>query len=191
MKMQPFQTFCFAMLLGGAGAQGGDSTVQLEGKPLPREMTVEGVPFVLHGIGTLKAGFVFKVYSAALYRAAETPPEAVMNGGALSLEVHYLHDTPKRHMVETAEETLARNLSPGRIASLRPRIDELHAAYRNGEKGGVASLTYIPGKGLIYAYDDQVEAVIPGDDFRAYLDVWLGKKPSSRTLKAQILEVVE
>jgi hypothetical protein len=68
------------------------------------------------------------------------------------------------------------------------RVDRLHGAYENGQAGRTASLTYIPGKGTIYGIDDRVIATIPGSDFAAaYFTVWLGARPSSRSVKRGLL----
>jgi len=191
MSIQLIKAAGYTLLVTVMCAIGQEDSAELQGKLIPRTKSVQGRRFVLHGVGILRAGLVFKVYAAALYRDADAAPADVLEDGAISLEVHYLHKTPKRHMVGTANQTLSKNLNADKLSALRSRIDKLHAAYRDGEKGGVASLTYIPGTGLIYAYNNEIITTIKGDDFIAYLDVWLGEKPSSKTLKAQLLEPVE
>lgn len=160
----------------------------LEGKSLPEELKKGGTTFVLHGKGVLKVGFVFKVYAAALYLGEDVEASSVMDDVPKRLEIHFLHTTPKRHMIETANETLRENLTDAEWEAVSARVERLHAAYRDGRKGGVAALTYIPGWGTELAFDGRSVVRLQGADFaRAYFSVWLGRKPSSRSLKAQLL----
>ncbi|MBN1673837.1 MAG: chalcone isomerase family protein [Kiritimatiellae bacterium] len=162
--------------------------VSVAGRRIPSVRMAEGTRFSLHGAGVLKKGLILSVYAAALYLPEGTAPERVLEDVPKRLEVHYLHRTPKRLMIRTAEETLARNFSPAQLEALRPNIDRLHAAYEDGRKGGMAALTYTPRGGMVFSIDGREKVRIAGAEFAAaYLRVWLGNPPNSETVKQQLL----
>lgn len=163
--------------------------VPLAGKTLPRFREVAGTQFRLQGTAVLKAALFFDVYAAALYLGPDVPPARAMDNVPRRLEIHYLHETPKSRMIRTAEETLTRNLTPTQFAAVRDRVAALHAAYQDGSRGGCAALTYIPGRGTEFALNDQPRILIEGADFaEAYFSVWLGPRPSSQSVKEQLLQ---
>lgn len=143
----------------------------------------------LHGAGLLRKGFIFKVYVGALYVENEKDTSNILSEVPKRIDIHYFHHTPKRFMVREAEKVLERNFSREELKKLRGKIDQLHEAYVNGEKGARASLVYEPDRGLTYYFEDRVVVNIPCDDFaNAYFAIWLGEKPSSRTMKRAMLE---
>ncbi len=142
----------------------------------------------LLGAGVLKKGFFFKVYAGALYVDESGVEQAGMDNTPKRLDIHFYHYTPKKFMIRAANETLSRNLNIRQLSTLKPHIDQLHRAYRNGEKGAMASIIHQPGKGLSYLFNEQPVVTIPCDDFaNAYFTVWLGEKPSSQTMKRALL----
>jgi hypothetical protein len=167
-------------------------THRLAGRDLPLRKEACDTAFVLHGAGVLRAGLVLKVYAAALYLPEGVDPGKVLDGDVpRRLEIYYLHKTPKERMIETADKTLAQNLTTNELAAVRERVDALHEAYLNGRKGGCASLTYVPGMGTEYAYDGKRIVVLEGADFAAaYFGVWLGEKPSSQGMKRALLKPI-
>jgi len=188
--MTPLRSFVAAsaalLLVVSVRAEEG---VSLAGKILPRQRVVAGTAFQLQGTAVLKAALFFDVYAAALYLGTNVPAARAMDDVPRRLEIHYLHDTPQSRMVRTAEETLARNLSPEQFAAVRERVARLHAAYADGSRGGSATLTYIPGRGTEFALNDTPRVLIEGADFAAaYFTVWLGDRPSSRSVKDQLLK---
>jgi hypothetical protein len=179
-----------AVLVGlVAASAAGSEPYRLGNVLLPREKTVGGTAFALHGAGFLRAGLLFRVYGAALY--LERPEDAgrVLDDVPKRLEIFYLHNTPGKAMIDAAEKALARNVEPDRLAELRPMVDRLHAVYEDRAKGDVAALTYIPGTGTEFVVNGTSRVLIEGADFAAaYFTVWLGERPSSRTVKKKLLE---
>ena len=162
--------------------------VLLDDWELPLGRIYEEQEFVLSGTAVLRVGLVFKGYAAALYVDPEKADRPLDPDTAKRLEIYYYHNTPRRRMIDTANETLERNLSAKKLQNLRPLIDKLHRVYRDGEKGGMAALTFIPGKGTFFEMQNELLIHIPGDEFGpAYLKVWLGEQPSSRTVKEQLM----
>jgi hypothetical protein len=180
-----------AALAGGAMAADRVPVPGLEGG-LPRRREARGREWRLAGTAVLRAGLVFKVYAAALYLDGDTQPGDALRDVPKRLEIHYYHNTPRRHMIETAVATIRRNLDTETFAAVKPGIDALHGVYEDGSKGGYAALTYVPGKGTEFAIGDRVKCVIEGVDFaEAYFGVWLGEQPSSRSVKRQLMEGVD
>ncbi len=143
----------------------------------------------LHGAGLLRKGLVFKIYVGALYVAGTNHVATILGNVPKRIDIHYFHHTPKKYMVRAANATLRKNLPPEKLDRLKPQIDQLHAAFLDGEKGAVASLVHRPGIGLDYHFNGEPVATIPGDDFaNAYFTVWLGDPPSSRTVKDAMLK---
>lgn len=142
----------------------------------------------LQGAGLLKKGFVFKIYVGALYIQQTDHLDRILSDVPKRIDIHYFHHTPKKHMIRAANDTLNKNLSDSEYLKLFPKINALHDAYINGKKGSRASIIYHPGEGLTYAFDDKPVITIACDDFaNAYFTVWLGEKPSSRTVKEAML----
>ena len=56
---------------------------------------------------------------------------------------------------DAAEELLAGNLPPERIAAMRSRLDRLNRLYRDVEAGDRYRLTYVPGEGTTLSYNGQ------------------------------------
>jgi hypothetical protein len=142
----------------------------------------------LQGAGLLRKGFFFKIYVGALYLRDRADAENTLGDVPKRVDIHFFHYTPKKHMIRVAEKTLKKNIPEEKYRQLLPKIDKLHEAYLNGKKGSFASLTYMPGEGLTYSFDNQPILTIDCDDFaNAYFTVWLGERPSSRTVKMGML----
>ncbi|MDZ8119307.1 chalcone isomerase family protein [Pontiella agarivorans] len=142
----------------------------------------------LNGAGLLRKGFIFNIYVGALYVADTNHVARILTDVPKQIDIHYYRDTPKKHMIRVANQTLKKNLAPETFERLLPRIEMLHNAFRDGRSGSVASILHKPGTGLIYAFNDETVTTISGDDFaNAYFAVWLGERPSSRSMKRAML----
>lgn len=146
----------------------------------------------LAGAGLLRKGFFFKVYVGALYVADTNHLPRILTNVPKRLDIHYFHHTPRKHMINAAEEAMRNNFDEQDMARFRPYLDRLHTAYRDGHAGAVASIVHRPGEGLTYFFNDQKLLTIPSDRFaNAYLTIWLGQHPSSQTMKEALLNAVE
>jgi len=152
------------------------------------ELPTERDGLKLQGAGLLKAGFVFNIYLGALY--LETPDHAdrVLSGVPKRIDIYYFRHIPKEYMVRAAHEALEKNLGEAGYAELLPGIEQIHRAFRDGEKGSRASILYRPGEGLTYFFNDEPVTTVAGDDLaNAYFGVWLGEHPGSKTVKKAML----
>ena len=146
----------------------------------------------LAGAGLLRKGFFFKVYVGALYVSDTNHLTRILSNVPKRLDIHYFHHTPRKHMINAAEEAMRNNFDEQDMARFRPYLDRLHTAYRDGHAGAVASIVHRPGEGLTYFFNDQKLLTIPSDRFaNAYLTIWLGQHPSSQTMKEALLNAVE
>ena len=153
------------------------------------DLPVRQGDFQLQGAGLLRKGLIFKIYVGALYVTDKDHVGNILDDVPKRLDIHYFHHTPKKHMIRVAEETLRKNLTEEEYQRLFPRIEQLHNAYLNGQKGSFASLIYKPGGGLTYSFDNEPVLTIECDDFaNAYFTIWLGEQPSSQTIKQRLLE---
>ena len=75
-------------------------------------------------------------------------------------------------------------------AALADRIETLHRAYRDVDKGDRYSLTYVPEQGTELALNGQVLTRVAGADFAcAYFGIWLGGDPIDDGLRDRLLPV--
>lgn len=130
----------------------------------------------LHGLGLLRYRVVFRAYVAGLYLEDASDAKRVLSDVPKRLELSYFWGLEGPQFAAAADELLARNLDAKTLASLRPRIDRMHAAYRDVEPGDRYALTYVPGRGTELALNGTPLALIEGADFAAaYYAIWLGK----------------
>ena len=168
MKHSLASLFAVAVLLAFPAAG-----FKVEGISLPMQQG----DLKLQGAGLLKKGFVFKIYVGALYIENTNDVSRILDAVPKRIDIHYFHHTPKKHMIRVANKTLKRKLSEQTYTELLPKIEKLHEAYRNGEKGSCASILYKPGQGLTYMFDNEPVITIDCDDFaNAYFSIWLGER---------------
>lgn len=161
---------------------------------------IEGVQFAdvyrshetnlpLRGVGLARYLRTIKVYVAALYVEKNVKPEDILSDVPKRLELQYFRSLNGPDFGKASEEVMARTVSNAQLASLRPRIDRLHMLYEDVKPGDRYALTYIPGVGTELALNGQPKGTIEGADFAAvYFAIWLGAKPISESLKAQMID---
>ncbi|HDP90042.1 MAG TPA: hypothetical protein ENN42_08825 [Thioalkalivibrio sp.] len=142
----------------------------------------------LKGTGDMYYARFIHVYDAALYGPAGLPAPMLLETGAPAcLELVYRVGLDRDKFVLAAERILARQ--HGDLSSLRPRIDALHAAYRDVAEGDRYRLCYDPDAGTELALNDAPLVRVQGEDFaRAYLGIWLGERPLSDSLRTALLD---
>jgi hypothetical protein len=176
--------FAGALLLAGSAATG----AEIEGVTFRDTLATEGVALQLHGVGLLRHRIVFRGYVAGLYLGDDVEPAAALGDVPKRLELEYFWSIKGEDFGDAADAILARNLESRLLDSLRPRIDALHAAYRDVSPGDRYALTYRPGHGTTLSWNDTSLATIPGADFaRAYFAIWLGEAPMSESLRDALL----
>lgn len=150
-------------------------------------------PLVLNGAG-VRVKMIIKVYAVGLYVPhKDTTPAALINQpGPKSIRIVMLRDVSAEKLTDALIQGINDNVSVADRRVLQPRLDELESAMRGaGEatKGAQIQLDYLPGVGThITMAGKQLGKDIAGEDFyRALLKIWLGEKPSDRSLKGDLL----
>ncbi len=135
---------------------------------------------------------LISVYAAGLYLPVEAEGDFCRADTPKRLELSYLVEISAADFVRSASHVLGKNLSPEERAALADRIETLHQAYRDVEKGDRYSLTYIPEHGTELALNGNVLAKVVGADFAcAYFGIWLGGDPIDDGLRDKLLRLRE
>jgi hypothetical protein len=121
------------------------------------------------------------VYAAALYAPPDTSAKLAWNQQkALRLELYYFRDIDRNDVIKAANTTLERQQANAR---LRPEVDQLHARFRDIQKGDRYALDFRPGRGLNLEINGEVVFSSRDDELaRAYLGIWLAPKGLSEGL---------
>ena len=138
----------------------------------------------------LRYRVVFRGYVAALYLPADVKPEGVLDDVPRRLELSYFWSIGAEDFARAADQMFERSLSREEQKELRPRIDRLHAAYRDVAPGDRYALDYLPGSGTTLRFNGEPRVTIPGEDFaRAYFGLWLGDPPLDESLRDALLRL--
>jgi hypothetical protein len=103
-----------------------------------------------------------------------------------------LRDVSADKLAEALIQGIADNISATERSTLQARLDQLASAMRgagDANKGAHIELDYLPGVGTRVSMGGKpLGKEIGGEDFyRALLKIWLGDKPSDRSLKGDLL----
>ena len=135
---------------------------------------------------------LISVYAAALYLPADAEGDYCRADTPKRLELSYLVEIAASDFARSANHVLDNNLSPAKREALADRIETLHRAYRDVEKGDRYSLTYIPEQGTELALNGSVLTNVVGADFAcAYFGIWLGGDPIDDGLRDRLLQLRE
>jgi hypothetical protein len=169
----------------GAGAAA-DSR-QAHGVAFPERVALADRDLPLRGVGTLRYGFFFKAYVAALY-ADGVPPQALLYPVTpRRLEIVYFVDIPSERIAEFAEQRLQEQLGADRWRRLAPRVRDWHGRFRDVASGDRYVMEYHAGT-LSLALNGQTLARVEDPQLAAaYFGLWLGTRPIDDGLRAALL----
>lgn len=161
---------------------------QIEGVSFEDRIRIQTTPLVLHNVGLMRWQVVLKAYVAALYLGENVSPKDALTDVPKRLELHYFWPISGKDFGPAGEKVLSKNISDTVCKRLRRQLDRINALYEDVKPGDRYSLTYLPGIGTELALNGKPMGVIDGADFAAaYFSIWLGQKPMSASLKAQLL----
>lgn len=181
------------LLFGGAAAlvlaaAGPSHAAEIEDIEFPKAIVAGESEIPLFGLGLLRYRVLFRGYVGGLYLPAGTNKREVFGDVPKALELYYFWDIPGRFFGEAADDLLAQNLPPERLAAIRERLDRLNAMYKDVKVGDRYRLTYVPDEGTTVRLNGESLGTIPGADFaRDYFSIWLGDNPLSEPFRDQIL----
>ena len=175
--------FFLAVTILAAPAQ----AARLSGDGFAPRIDSAASPLELCTSGTVRRLFM-KALSAGLYLDRCSTPERALEDGSKALEILYFWSIGAKDFADAADAVLARTFAAAELAQLRPRIDQLHRAYRDVRPGDRYRLTYVPDEGLTLTLNGDPLVTVPGADFaRAYFAIWLGPRPADEGLRADLL----
>jgi hypothetical protein len=152
--------------------------------------TGDGVELKLNGAG-IRSKFFFDIYIAELYmeNPATTSAEVIAAPGGKRMVMHFLYDEVGRDkLVEGWDEGFAENTTAEGFAAIKERALAFNSYFVDVKKGDQVILDFRPGTGTTVSIAGQEKGTIPGKDFNdALLNIWLGEKPVTSSLRAELL----
>jgi len=171
-------------------ATGGAHAAEGEGLTIPDALKSGESELVLNGAGK-RSKLMAKLYVAALYlKAPSSDSDQILDTDepmSITMNITSGLVSPKR--MEKAIRTGFDNATGGDTTSLDARIDDLVTVFKRGIKeGDLFEFSYLPAKGTLIMINGVEAASIEGLDFKkAFLGIFLGKKPAQKSLKAALL----
>ncbi len=142
------------------------------------------------GWGVLKYAFVMKAYAATLYGPKDVTARDLLQADVPKrLEINYFVSIDGPDFAKGANAMLKKQLPAEDLMRLKPRVDRLHATYRDVASGDRYALTYVPGSGTVLDLNGEPLVQIEGTDFaHAYFGIWLAEPPISAKLKQALTD---
>lgn len=163
----------------------------LEGVNLPETLALAGEkqPLVLNGAG-LRTKYLFKIYVGALYTASPvTEAGRVLDAAAPRvMRMQFLRALRADQMATGWKEGFAANQSAERMKALAARLAQFNQLMHDVKINDVLQINLQSDGTTQVLLNDQPLGSVPGADFqRAVLEVWLGRSPADKDLKAAVL----
>jgi hypothetical protein len=159
------------------------------GSAFPEVVEAQGVSFTLVGTGVLRWKLLFRPYAAAFWVAdGDGNPADFAADKPKRLEIEYYYAFKAGDFAWATWEGMAASSDSESIEHMRARIERFNALYRDIRPGDRYAITYVPGRGTELALNGEALGTVEGPDLAAGLfGIWLGEKPLSDSLKAQLL----
>lgn len=130
------------------------------------------------------------VYAAALFNEPQvSPKQAFAEQRAQCLELYYFRDIDRSDVIKAANATLARQQSKATLNRLQQQLDQLHATFKNIQRGDRYMLSVKPQQGMSLERNGQVIFTSPDPELaRVYLGLWLAPDGLSTSLRESLLD---
>jgi len=165
--------------------------VEVEGVTVPDSVQVAGKRLQLNGSG-VRTKFFFDIYVGALYlsQPATSAQQAIDAPGPKRLTMAILYDEVSREkLVYGWIEGFEKNQSKVLLQKLQSRLDRFNGMFSNAYKGDLFTFNFLEDGSTVVTLKGKRAGTISGADFqRALLEVWLGRKPADKNLKAAMLQ---
>lgn len=164
---------------------------EVEGVVVPDSTEVAGTSLKLNGAG-VRTKFFFDIYVGALYLPKRvTTVEQVLAGPGpkrVSMSILY-HEVSREKLVDGWIAGFEKNQSKASQAKLKVRLAQFNAMFSDAHRGDLFTFDFLEDGSTVVTLKGNKAGTIHGADFqRALLEVWLGKKPADKGLKAAMLE---
>jgi hypothetical protein len=162
--------------------------VTLKGVTMPAAMQFEGKKLELNGMG-LRTKVVFKVYVAGLYleKTSRDGLEIAASEQVKRMELVFLRSVDGADVAKAIADGFVNNAGPA-LPALKDRIAKFEKLIPDVKKGDRLLFLYRPGTGIELQANGKTTGSIEGKDFAdALFRVWLGPKPSDKSLKNGLL----
>jgi hypothetical protein len=179
--------FCIFVL--AAAFPGHTNAASSRGVHFEDEMTLAGKQLTLHGIGLLKWKYVVKVYLVGLYKPSWVPVDQVLEDVPKRLEYYFFVDMKASDFQDTGFQLMAQNVGEEKARSLMQELEIFNSFYRDVKAGQRYIFSYVPGHGLEMELDSEVLGKVASAEFAAaYMSIWLGPMPVSKSLQKGLFD---
>jgi hypothetical protein len=129
------------------------------------------------------------VYAAAFYAPSQaSASQAAAKPLTQRLELYYFRNIDSQDVIKAAWVTLERQHDAATLERLRPKIDALHATFRDISPGDRYALSLSTSSGLTLEVNNKVTYVSQDPELaEAYLGIWLAPNGLSDKLRASLL----
>ena len=145
---------------------------------------------VLNGAG-IRYKLFMKIYMCALYleKKSDDANDILKQNQANRVLMHFIYDgVSKQDLIDGWNSGFKKNLDTNKLVTLKPRIDQFNALFTDTRAHDEIVLDYIPGTGTRVVIKGKPVGTIDGEEFnKALLNIWLGKRPVTSSLKDSLL----
>jgi hypothetical protein len=135
-----------------------------------------------------KKMFFMRIFTAGLYLKDGVDSKQAMNDVPKKIEVFYHYPIPGHKLSQYTRDQMRHNLSKKEYAAMTSRIEQMKQYFVDLKPGDRYALSYIPGIGTKFIYNEREVGLIKGADFaKGIFAVWIGDYPMDKILKKQIL----
>ena len=165
---------------------------KIQGVDIPDtlSLTANDSRLVLNGAG-VREKFFLDIYIGALYlkEPASETGSILGDTGPASVLMHILYsEVSRKKITDGWNDGLKANLAEQDMQKIRTRLAEFNNLFRTVHQGDVIRIDYTPAAGTEVRINDDLRGSVEGNDFfRALLQVWLGPRPVSKSLKREML----
>lgn len=178
--------FCGALLSWNASA------LDLAGVHLADTVQVGTANLQLNGAG-IRTRFFIKIYVGALYMPQkQTSAEAIIaDEHEHRVALYILHELSGEKLYGAFSDAITENHTPAELVALDAQIKlmkQIFEAVHEVKPGDVITLDYLPASGTKVGVNGTERGTLAGVAFnRAFLKIWLGRKPVQEDLKKGLL----
>jgi len=178
------------MMLAALACSANTQAIEINDIEIDDTLETDHQHLVLNGAGT-RSKFFLDVYIAALYLSNNTSDaqEIINADEPMAIRLHIISGLiTSERMADSTRDGFVRSMD-GNIAPIEGEIEELIKVFRNDiEEDDVFDLVYEPATGVTVYKGGDIEAVVPGLEFKkALFGIWLSDNPVQKSLRKELL----